>query len=91
MAGPPTPRPGLRGQAAVRCRNSQDAAANDTARMPAHHAHAIHASWPTAAPVEVCPIHRPRMVSTMGVNGWCPANPRSHDGSVWAGTNAVLT
>jgi YVTN family beta-propeller protein len=29
------------------------------------------------------PIHRPRMVSTMGVNGWCSANPRIHDGSVW--------
>ena len=31
------------------------------------------------------------MVSTIGVNGWCSANPRIHDGSVWAGTNAVLT
>ena len=41
--------------------------------------------------MDVWPIHSPRMVSTIGVNGWCAANPRSHPGIVAAGTNAVLT
>jgi Tetracyclin repressor-like, C-terminal domain len=33
---------------------------------------------------------RPRMVSVIGVAGWCSANPRSHHGMVRTGTNALL-
>jgi hypothetical protein len=38
--------------------------------MQAQYEMAIQASWPTATPVEVRPIHKPRMVSIIGVNGW---------------------
>jgi aminoglycoside phosphotransferase (APT) family kinase protein len=81
---------GCRVQAAVRWRNSQEAAAKAATRMTAQYAPAIHASWPTAAPVEVCPIHSPRMVSITNVNGWFAATGRSTAGMVRAGTNAVL-
>src|SRR5262249_41911917 len=73
---------GPAGQAAVRCRNSQEAAAMDTARIPAHQASAMTASCEAAAPVAVCPIHRPRMVSTIGVNGWLSAKACSAPGMV---------
>ena len=51
--------------------------------MPAHQASAD----PTGAGP---PSRRPRMVSVTGVAGWCSANPRSHVGMVWTGTNALL-
>ena len=41
----------------------------DTARIPAHQATAMTASCEAVTPVAVCPIHSPRMVSTIGVNG----------------------
>ena len=68
---------GTVGHAAVRCRKSQEAATNDATRMPAQQATASHASWLTAAPVEVCPIQSPRMVSITAVNGWFAAIGRS--------------
>jgi hypothetical protein len=37
--------------------------------MPAQYAMANHASCPTLAPVEVRPIHSPRIVSMIGVKG----------------------
>ena len=30
------------------------------------------------------------LCAVTGVAGWCPANPRSHHGSVQTGTNALL-
>ena len=55
----------------------------ETTPMPAHQASAD----PTGAGP---PSRRPRMVSVTGVAGWCSANPRSHVGMVWTGTNALL-
>src|ERR1700688_1714765 len=47
------------------------------------------ASWPVLAPFDVWPIHRPRIVSMIGVSGWLAAMGRSTLVIVAAGTNAV--
>ena len=55
-----------------------------------HQAMAMSAWLAVLAPVEVCSIHSPRIVSMIGVNGWRWANACSTVGIVCAGTKAVL-
>src|SRR5215831_12724762 len=57
--------------------------ATETIMMPAHQA--------SADPSGVAPpSSSPRIVSVTGVAGWFSANPRSHQGRVRTGTNALL-
>ena len=53
--------------------------------MPPHQASAVPSGTPPG-----WRSSRPRMVSVTGVAGWWSANPRSHQGMVLTGTNALL-
>ncbi len=61
--------PACRAQAAVRRPNRRDATAPERASRQMHQAIAMTASCAVLAPVDVCPIHSPRIVSMIGVNG----------------------
>ena len=73
-------RPAAPAHAAVRRPNRRDAAAAERATRQMHQAIAMTASWAVLAPVDVCPIHSPRMVSMIGVNGCTLAMSPQHGG-----------
>ena len=58
-----------------------------TARMAAQHAIAIQASWPVAAPVEVCPYPQAAHGLDDGRERLVLGDPAQRVGRVWAGTN----
>src|SRR5688572_18155617 len=71
---------------AVRCRSKYAAAAHAITSSPPNQATESQAADPIPAPMS-----SPRVVSMMGVTGWCSAKPRSTTGIVAGGTKALET